>query len=68
MLRPQPSRLPLLHDLETNLVERIAEAERHVWLGEVKELNNTLEALRDKTAHAQRLVTAGLTDTPVPMQ
>jgi hypothetical protein len=68
MLRPQPSRLPLMHDLETNLIERIAEAEQHVWLGEVKGLKDTLEALRGKTAHAQRLVTAGLTDTPATMQ
>jgi hypothetical protein len=52
----------------SNLIERIAEAERHVWLGEVKGLEATLETLRGNAAHAQRLVSASLTDTPATMQ
>lgn len=67
MLRPEPSRLPLLRELETNLTERIAEAKERVWLGEVAGLQQTLVALRDKTKQAEQLATAGITDTPAPL-
>jgi Phage integrase family len=46
MLRPEPSRLPLLRELETNLTEPIAEARDRVWLGEVAGLQETLVACR----------------------
>lgn len=62
MLRPLPSRLPLLREVETSLVERIAEAEDRVWLGEVKGLQATLEALRGKTARLEQLAATGVTD------
>lgn len=61
------SRLPLLHELEDNLTERVAEARQHTWLGEVEGLRLTLTALREKTQNAERLVAAGLTDTPRPL-
>lgn len=64
MLRPEPSRLPLLRELEANLTERIAEARQQVWLGEVAGLQETLVALRAKTEHAERLAAAGVTDSP----
>jgi hypothetical protein len=64
MLRPQPSRIALMRDLEANLTERLEEARRHVWLGEVKGLEQTLAALRAKTADAERLATQGITDQP----
>jgi hypothetical protein len=67
MLRPEPSRLPLLRELETNLTERIAEARDRVWLGEVTGLEQTLTALRAKAQHAERLATVGITDIPQPM-
>jgi hypothetical protein len=67
MLRPQPSRIALMRDLEANLVERIEEAKRRVWLGEVKGLEQTLIALRDKTADAERLAAEGITDQPVAL-
>ena len=67
MLRPEPSRLPLLRELETNLTERIAEARERVWLGEVVGLQETLVALRDKTQLAERLALTGITDTPAAM-
>jgi hypothetical protein len=60
MLRPEPSRLPLLRELETNLTERIAEARDRVWLGEVTGLEQTLTALRAKAQHAERLATVGI--------
>lgn len=64
MLRPEPSRLPLLRELEANLTERIAEARQQVWLGEVAGLQETLVALRAKTEHAEHLAAAGITDSP----
>ncbi len=62
MLRPDPSRLPLLRELEHNLGERIAEAQQQVWLGEVEGLRQTLTALRGKARHAERLHQAGVSD------
>ncbi len=64
MLRPQPSRIALMRDLEANLVERLQEAKQHVWLGEVKGLEQTLVDLRAKTANAERLAAQGITDQP----
>jgi site-specific recombinase XerD len=67
MLRTEPSRLPLLRELEDNLTERITEARQRTWLGEVEGLRLTLTALREKTQSAERLVAAGVTDTPQPL-
>jgi hypothetical protein len=67
MLRPLPGRLPLLREVEANLVARIAEAEERVWLGEVKGLQDTLEALRGKTARLKQFAVAGVTDAPESM-
>jgi hypothetical protein len=67
MLRTETSRLPLLHELEDNLTERIAEARQRTWLGEVEGLRLTLTALREKKQNAERLVAAGVTDTAQPL-
>jgi len=64
MLRPEPSRLPLLRELEDNLTDRISEARERTWLGEVAGLEQTLAALRAKKQHAELLTAAGITDTP----
>jgi integrase len=64
MLRPEPSRLPLLREFEDNLTERISEARERTWLGEVAGLEQTLAALRAKKQHAELLTSAGITDTP----
>lgn len=67
MLRPEPSRLPLLRELEDNLADRITEARQRTWLGEVAGLEQTLTALRAKKQHAEQLTAAGITDTPRPL-
>jgi hypothetical protein len=67
MLRTETSRLPLLHELEDNLTERIAEARQRTWLGEVEGLRLTLTALREKKQNAERLVAVGVTDTAQPL-
>lgn len=64
MLRTEPSRLPLLRELEDNLTDRISEARERTWLGEVAGLEQTLAALRAKKQHAELLTAAGITDTP----
>ncbi|MGW0574204.1 hypothetical protein [Streptomyces tauricus] len=50
MLRPEPSRLPLLCELEDYLTECIADARQRVWLGEVAGLRDTLVALPPRPA------------------
>ena len=67
MLRPEPSRLPLLRELEANLEERIDEARQRVWLGQVAGLQETLTALRAKARLAEQLTAAGITDTPASL-
>jgi len=67
MLRPEPSRLPLLRELEANLEERIDEARQRVWLGEVAGLQETLTALRAKARLAEQLTAASITDTPASL-
>jgi hypothetical protein len=67
MLRTEPSRLPLLRELEDNLADRIAEAQQRTWLGEVEGLRQTLTALREKKENAERLVAVGVTDTSQPL-
>lgn len=54
----------MLRKVEANLVDRIAEAEERVWLGEVKGLQDTLEALREKTGRLEQLAAVGVTDSP----
>ena len=63
MLRPEPSRLPLLRELVANLEERVNEARQCVWLGEVAGLQETLTALRQSPL-AEQLTATGITDTP----
>jgi hypothetical protein len=67
MLRPQPSRLPLLRELEANLEERIDVARQRVWLGKVAGLQETLTALRVKARLAEQLTAAGITDGPASL-
>ncbi|WP_431933430.1 hypothetical protein [Nonomuraea jabiensis] len=45
-------------------MERLEEAKRHAWLGEVKGLEQTLVALCAKTANAERLPAQGIADHP----
>ena len=56
MLHTEPTRLPLLRELEVNLEARILEARNQSWLGEVAGLEQTLIALRAKKHDAERLV------------
>ncbi|MFJ9085450.1 tyrosine-type recombinase/integrase [Streptomyces sp. NPDC102384] len=67
MLRAEPSRLPLLRELEVNLDARITEARGRQWLGEVSGLEQTLIALRAKKDHVEHLIDDGVEDIPAAM-
>ncbi|MFG2042157.1 hypothetical protein [Dactylosporangium sp. NPDC048998] len=59
MLRPDPAQRDRLADICANLTDRIAEAEREGWRGEVQGLTATLSAARDKLARLDQLRTPG---------
>ncbi|MER5758770.1 hypothetical protein [Streptomyces sp. NPDC002082] len=48
MLRPDPAQLPRLIEIRDNLLDRIAEAEREGWLGEIEGLEVSLASAEDK--------------------
>ena len=48
LLRPDPAQRARLEEIRTNLHERIAEAEREGWLGEVDGLKVSLAGAEDK--------------------
>ena len=48
MLRPDPAQRGRLAEIRDNLLDRIAEAERQGWLGEVEGLQISLTGVRDK--------------------
>jgi len=50
MLWPDPQQRDRLADIRDNLVNRIAEAERESWLGEVEGLHVSLAGARSKLA------------------
>ena len=54
MLWPDPGQRPRLADIRGNLIDRIAEAEREGWLGEVEGLKISLAGAEDKLAQIGR--------------
>ena len=54
MLWPDPSQQHRLEEILDNLRERIAEAEREGWLGEVEGLQISLAGADDKLAQIDR--------------
>jgi hypothetical protein len=50
MLRPDPAQRPRLEEIRDNLINRIAEAEREGWLGEIEGLRISLTGAQDKLA------------------
>ncbi|MFI1349559.1 tyrosine-type recombinase/integrase [Streptomyces lydicus] len=50
MLRPDPDQRPRLVEIRDNLADRIAEAEREGWLGEIEGLKVSLAGARGKLA------------------
>lgn len=56
MLQVNPAMLPRLDELEADLLERRARAEREGWLGETEGIDLTLSFLRAKRTETQRLL------------
>jgi hypothetical protein len=54
MLRIEPSQKPRLLQIEMNTVERLDEARKMAWLGEVAALEESLRHVRDKRAQLER--------------
>jgi len=54
MLWPDPAQRPRLVEIRDNLIDRIAEAEREGWLGEVEGLQVSLAGANDKLAQLDR--------------
>ena len=50
LLRPDPAQRARLEEIRANLRDRIAEAEREGWLGEVEGLQVSLAGAEDKIA------------------
>ncbi|MFF8423194.1 hypothetical protein [Streptomyces sp. NPDC015680] len=48
MLRPEHSQRPRLVEIRNNLLNRIVEAEREGWLGELEKLHTRLAGTEDK--------------------
>ena len=54
LLRPDPAQRNRLTDICANLLDRISEADREGWLGEVEGLNISLAGANDKLAQLDR--------------
>ncbi len=55
MLRLDPAQFPRLLQIEDNTRERLDEARRMQWLGEVAALEESLQHITDKKHQAERL-------------
>lgn len=66
MLWPDPAQRPRLLEIRDNLTDRIAEAEREGWLGEVEGLKISLAGANDKLAQIDRRQPTRTTDLGIP--
>jgi len=65
MLWPDPAQEARLAEIRDNLTNRIAEAEREGWLGEVEGLKISLAGAQDKLTQIARRATT-TTDLGIP--
>ena len=56
---PDPAQRPRIAEIRGNLIDRIAEAEREGWLGEVEGLKVSLAGAEDKLAQVDRRTRPG---------
>jgi len=59
LLWPDPTQRPRLVEIRDNLIDRIAEAEREGWLGEVEGLRISLAAAADKLNQISQTTATG---------
>jgi integrase len=60
LLRPDPAQRARLEEIRDNLNDRIAEADREGWLGEVEGLKISLAGTEDKLAQIDRRSSSGI--------
>ena len=65
MLQVNPTMLPRLDELETDLLTRRTRAEQEGWLGEIDGLDLTLNLLRQKRDETRRMLRRS-TDLGIP--
>ncbi len=58
---PDPAQRPRIAEIRGNLLDRIAEAEREGWLGEIEGLRISLAGAEDKLAQIDRRSRNGAT-------
>jgi hypothetical protein len=64
---PDPAQRPRIAEIRDNLLDRIAEAEREGWIGEVEGLKVSLAGAEDKLAQIDRRTTrANAVDLGIP--
>jgi hypothetical protein len=68
MLWPDPNQRPRLVDIRDNLLDRIAEAEREGWLGEVEGLRVSLAGAEDRLAQIDHHLPQATSLDPRPHQ
>lgn len=68
MLWPDPNQRPRLVDIRDNLLDRIAEAEREGWLGEVEGLRASLAGAEDRLAQIDHHLPQATSLDPRPHQ
>lgn len=59
LLRPDPSQLPRLTEIRNNLLDRIDEAEREGWRGEVQGLQISLAGAQEKLEQMRQMAARG---------
>ncbi len=65
---PDPAQRPRIIEIRDNLINRIAEADREGWLGEVEGLNISLAGANDKLAQIDRRPPATAIDLGMPSE
>ncbi len=63
---PDPAQRTRIVEIRDNLIDRIAEADREGWLGEVEGLNISLAGANDKLAQLDRRSPATTVDLGMP--
>ena len=63
---PDPAQRPRIAEIRDNLIDRIAEAEREGWLGEIEGLNVSLAGAEDKLAQVDRRSSRSPVDLGIP--
>ncbi|MFF2078370.1 tyrosine-type recombinase/integrase [Kitasatospora sp. NPDC058162] len=66
LLRPEPSQRDRLIEIRDNLIDRIAEAQREGWLGEVEGLEISLSGAADKLAQLDAMLQPSVVHLGLP--